>query len=156
MNLIPSGTFKTSIEAGFEDLFDTFARPLTLTLYKLPQETIVSLDNNFNSDWSPAKPVVDGNTTYTEVSQSFPARVWYLDYEQQMKILYFEGQQAENIRADRSVAKIKIQVKQDAKDFMQDAKKIIFLGDYWNIVSDPKSVGLFDFKYYIYILQKAI
>lgn len=156
MNLIPSGTFKTSVETGFENLFDTFARPVIFTLYKLPQETILSLDDNFNSDWNVISPIKESDINYTEVSQSFPARIWYLDYEQQMKILYFEGQQAENVRAERSVSRAKIQIKDDANEFIKDAKKIIFLGEYWNIVSDPKSVGIFGFKYHIYILQKAI
>lgn len=156
MNLIPSGAFKTSVETGFENLFDTFARPVIFTLYKLPQETILSLDDNFNSDWNVISPIKESNINYTEVSQSFPARIWYLDYEQQMKILYFEGQQAENVRAERSVSRAKIQIKDDANEFIKDAKKIIFLGEYWNIVSDPKSVGIFGFKYHIYILQKAI
>jgi len=156
MNLIPSGAFKTSVEAGFEDIFDTFASPVTFTLYKLPQETVLSLDENFNSDWNIISPIKESEINYTEVSQSFPARIWYLDYEQQIKILYFEGQQVENVRADRSVAKIKIQIKSDANDFIQNAKKAIFLGESWNIISDPKSVGIFGFKYYNYVLQKAI
>jgi len=148
MNLIPSGVFKTSVESGFEDIFDTFASPVTFTLYKSPQETILSLDDNFNSDWNKTSPVKEGDVNYTEISQSFPARIWYLDYEQQIKILYFEGQQAENVRADRSVAKVKIQIKSDANDYIKEARKAIFLGESWNIISDPKSVGIFGFKYY--------
>lgn len=156
MNLIPSGAFKTSVESGFEDIFDTFASPIVFTLYKSPTETILSLDDNFNSDWNKTSPIKEADVNYTEVSQAFPARIWYLDYEQQIKILYFEGQQAENVRANRSVAKVKIQIKSDANDYIKGAVKAIFLGESWNIISDPKSVGIFGFKYYNYILQKAI
>lgn len=153
-NLIPSGEFKTSIEQAMEDIFDTFARPITFTLYKSPIETIVSLDSNFNSDWSIISPVSDGTVSYTEVKSEFSARIWYLDYEQQIKLFYFEGQETEGIRADRSISKVKIQLKSDGAEYIREAKKAIFLGQYWSIISDPKSVGIFDFKYYNYILQK--
>jgi hypothetical protein len=153
-NLIPSGTFRTSIEQAFEDLFDTFARQITFTLYKSPIETIVSLDSNFNSDWNVISPTSDGTVTYTEVKSDFSARIWYLDYEQQIKLFYFEGQDAEGVRANRSVSKVKIQLKADGAEFIKTSKKAIFLGEYWDIISDPKSVGILDFKYYNYILQK--
>lgn len=156
MNLIPSGTFKTNVEQGFEDIFDTFARPITFTLYKTPQETILSLDSNFNSDWGNVGPVSDGTITYTEVKSDFSARIWYLDYEQQIKLFYFEGQDTEGVRADRTISKVKIQLKEDGATFIASAKKAIFLGQYWNIISDPKSVGIFGFKYYNYILQKQV
>lgn len=153
-NLIPSGTFKTSIEQAFEDLFDTFARPITFTLYKSPIESIVSLDSNFNSDWNISNPLNDGAIIYTEVKSEFPARIWYLDYEQQIKMFYFEGQDVEGIRSNRTVSKVKIQLKSDGAEYISQAKKAIFLGQYWDIISDPKSIGIFGFKYYNYILQR--
>lgn len=154
MNLISSGTFKDNVEQGFENIFDTFARPITFTLYKAPTETIVSLDSNFNADWNQSSPLLDGNTTYSEIKSDFSARIWYLDYEQQIRLFSFEGQDAEGIRVDRSISKVKIQLKEDGSNFIKDSKKAIFLGQYWNVISDPKSVGIFGFKYYNYILQK--
>ncbi len=154
MDLIPSGELKTSIEQGFEDIFDTFARPITFTLYKAPQETILSLDNNFNNDWIQNTPPLDGTITYTEVKQDFTARIWYLDYEQQLKIFSFEGEVIEGARVARTVSKVKIQLKADGSEYIKTAKRAIFLNQIWTIISDPKAVGMFGFKYYTYILQK--
>lgn len=152
-NLIDAD-LKLSIEQGFEDIFDSFARNITFTLYKAPKETILSLDNNFHYDWQQNNPVLDGTVSYTESKQDFSARIWYLDYEQQLKIFSFEGEQIEAARFARSISKVKIQIKSDANEFIKNATRAVFLGQNWAIISDPKIIGILDFKYYTYILQK--
>jgi len=147
---------KASVEQGFEDIFDTFARDITFTLYKNPTETILSLDNNFNYDWENKDIGNNANITYSEVSQAFPARIWFMDYEQQLKLFSFEGEKIEGIRAARSISKVKIQIKESAHNFIQTATRAVFMGENWSIISDPKKIGIFDFKYYTYILQKQI
>lgn len=148
MNLIDSA-FKASIEAGFEDIFDSFARSYTFTAFKEPKQTIVVV-GDYNNDWATG----DDTITYEEVKQDFSARVWYLNLEQQFKELFFTGETLENVKVVRESTKIKIQVKQAAYDFIKDAVRIVFLGKNFQIASAIVGVGMFDFKYYSILLTE--
>ena len=149
MNLIDSA-LKTSIAAGFEDIFDSFARDVTFTIYKSPEETIVSLDANFDSNWKSGSDTI----TYEEVSQSFPARIWYLDYEQQYKEFFFRGESLEGVRVSQDYGQIKIQLKLDGFNFIKEASRAVLFGDNWEVSSGEKRVGILDFTYYTLILSK--
>ncbi len=153
-NLIDTD-FRASCSSALSDLFDTFARNITFTAYKNPTETIISLDSNFNSDWDEKKPWNDTNSTYQEVSETFSARIWFLDYEQQVKSLFLEGKTLEGPNLRRDIQRIKIQVKQDGYNFIKECSKCYVLNEYWNIKSSEKAVGLFDFEYYIFYLERA-
>jgi hypothetical protein len=148
MDLVDS-TLKAAVEAGFEDIFDSFAKTYTFTAYKNPQETIVSI-GDYNSDW------VHGNDTitYTEVKQDFVARMWYLNLEQQFKEFFFTGETLENAKVVRESAKVKIQVKDDAYNFIKDSKRILVLGKQFEIASAIIGVGIFDFKYHSILLSE--
>lgn len=150
MDLIDS-TLKNSVMAGFVDLFDTFARNVTFTLFKSPEETVLILDSDYDSTWGSGQ---DSNVTYEEVSQSFPARIWYLDYEQQFKELFFRGEKTEGVRVARDVGQIKIQLKEDGFNYLSGATRAFVFGENWQIMTSPKRVGIFDFQFYTYILQK--
>lgn len=150
MNLIDA-TLKASVMSGFVDLFDTFARDVVFTLYKSPEETILTIDSNYDSTWGVGQ---DSNVTYQEVSQTFPARIWYLDYEQQFKELFLRGEKAEGVRVARDVGQIKIQLKEDGYNYILAANRAYVFGDNWQIMSSPKKVGIFDFQFYTFILQK--
>jgi hypothetical protein len=150
MNLINS-TLKASVEAAMEDLFDSFARDLTLTLYKRPEETIVSLDSNFDGNWNSGNNTV----TYEEVSSSsFPARIWYLDYEQQYKEFFFRGENIEGPRVAQDLGQIKLMLKESGYNYIKEASRAVVLGDSWEVTSAEKRVGILDFKYYVIILTK--
>jgi len=142
---------KSSVEQGFSDLFDTFARPQTFTLYKKPGETIVSLDPNFDPAWSSNQ---DSGVTYTEVSETFDARIWYLDYEQQLREFFFRGGEAEGTRFLKDSGQIKIQLREAGYNYIRDASKAYFMGDLWEITSDVKAVGIFGFAYYVFVLRR--
>lgn len=146
---------KEECASYMDDLFDTFARTLQFIVYKNPEEVIVSLDSNFNADWDQKKPWLDPNSTYTQVSQSFPARIWYLDYEQQMNSLYLEGKILEGSRFKREIQSIKIQVREDAYLFIKDANKCEFNNYLWNVKTSEKQVGIFDFNFYTFMLERA-
>jgi hypothetical protein len=149
MNLIDSA-LKTSIQAGFEDLFDTFARDVTFTLYKSPEETIVSLDANFDKSWNHGA----ATSTYEEVSQTFAARIWYLDYEQQYKEFFFRGENIEGIRASQDLGQIKIMLRADGFEYLKGISRATLFDEFWEVSSSEKRVGMLDFKYYIVILSK--
>lgn len=143
--------FKNSVMAGFVDLFDTFARNVVFTLFKGPEETILVLDNDYNADWDVGQ---NSDVTYEEVSQAFPARIWYLDYEQQFKEMFLRGEKTEGVRVARDIGQIKIQVKEDAFEYLQEAVRAVVFGDNWQIMTSEKKVGIFDFQFYTFILQK--
>lgn len=149
-NLVDS-TLLASVEQGFEDLFDTFARPQTFTVYKKPEEVIVSLDPDFDPAWSSSQ---GEGVTYTEVSDTFDARIWYLDYEQQLKEFFFKGGSVEGARFIKDSGQIKIQLREEGYNYIKEATKAYFAGSYWSVTSDVKSVGIFGFKYYIFILRR--
>jgi hypothetical protein len=150
MNLIDS-TLKASVMSGFVDLFDTFARDVVFTLYKSPEETVLVMDPDYDSAWGVGQ---DSGVTYEEVSQAFPARIWYLDYEQQFKELFLRGEKAEGVRVAREVGQIKIQLKEDGYNYILGATRAYVFGDNWQIMTSPKKVGIFDFQFYTFILQK--
>jgi len=142
-------------ESYMDDLFDTFARDLEFIVYKSPEETILVLDSNFDSNWDKKEPWSDSSSSFVEVKETFPVRVWFLDYEQQMNSTFLEGKMLEGPKSLRNVQKIKIQVKQDAFDFIRDASRCKILDKFWNISSSEKAVGIFNFKYYIFVLERA-
>lgn len=155
MGSLINSDLKAECSAYMNDLFDTFARNVTFIVYQNPVETIISLDSNFNSDWDEKKPWLDTNSSYTEVSETFPIRIWFLDYEQQVSSLFLEGKILEGPNVKRNIQRIKIQVKQDAFEFIKKANKCRVLDAFWNIKSSEKSVGIFDFEYYIFYLERA-
>lgn len=149
MNLLDS-ELRANVEQGFEDLFDSFARNLTFTAYKSPKETIVALDNSFNSDWVMGQSSI----AFEEVKQTFAARMWYLDLDQQYKQVFFEGHSIENIKAVSETTRIKLQVKPDAFSFIKDASRIMIAGKSYEIISAPQGLGIFDFKYFTILLAE--
>lgn len=150
MNLI-GADLKASITSAMKDIYDSFARSVTFYVYKMPEETVVSLDAEYNGDWG----VGNSDVTVEEVKQSFRVRMWYLDYEQQFKSFFIPGKEMEGARFIRELGQIKIQLEQDAYDFIRGATRVVIFDENYIISSDVKKIGTVDdFVYYTFILKK--
>lgn len=149
MNLIDAN-LQTIINQAMEDVFDTFARPITFTLFKNPEQTIVDINSDYRGSWNTGLPEIE----YTEVKQDFPARIWFLDYEQQYKNFFLAGKELEGIRAIQELGQVKIQVKQDGYDFLKEATHAYFMNEMWEITSDVKAVGIINFDRFIFVLRR--
>jgi hypothetical protein len=152
---IINDSIRAECESIMDDVFDTFARDIEFTMYKKPEETILFLESNFDANWDQKKPWADESSTFEEIKETFSVRMWFLDYEQQVKNLFFEGKLTEGAKAARNIQRIRIQTKQDGFEFIKQATKCQVFDSYWNISSSEKSIGLFGFKYYTFLLERA-
>ena len=141
---------ESNIENLYNTLHATFAK--TIKVYKDSQKTIISTSPNFNPIYGRTNTGSRANANYTEVSQEFEARVYYIKSDEE----YLSnsggdqsGTQNKIIMPDGSV---KIVVKSDAYRYIEEAKKVEFDGKRFNIKSDGNPDGLTSNQFYTFFL----
>ncbi len=118
-NLI-SSTELAGLISGFNDIHDTFCRPVAI--YKEPIKTAVAVDQS-NFLYGFGESQVTDAFTYTEVSGVYPATIKYSD-PQNVNI-----DLNDDTRSYISAGGLVIKVKKDARDFIQNGKTEKFVVD---------------------------
>jgi hypothetical protein len=139
---------KTNIKSIIDQIHDTFAREITV--FKIGQRTAISSSPNYNALYRQQS----SNTATTEVSQTFQARIKYVEMNEtllqdsQSSSSYSSGQDKIILPAGT----VKIKVNLEGYEYVREAKRVELDGRRFSIKSDGKPLGMFGPQYYEFIL----
>ena len=134
-----------------DTLHTTFAQ--TITVYKNAKKTLIASTTSWNSLYRRTNTGSNTSVEYTTISDTFDARIYYVDLEKQY--LADEagtgqvGTQNKVILPDGSV---KMVVKETAYDFIREARRVEFDGRKFAIKSDGKPRGLTSNRFFTFLL----
>jgi len=134
-----------------DTLHTTFAQ--TITVYKNAKKTLIASTDSWNSLYRRTNTGSNSSVEYTMVSDTFDARIYYVDLEKEY--LADEagtgqvGTQNKVIMPDGSV---KMVVKETAYDFIREARRVEFDGRKFAIKSDGVPRGLTSNRFFTFLL----
>jgi len=135
----------SKIESINNTLHDTFSQ--NITVYKNAKKTLIAYDPKYNSIYGRTDSGKKDNLEFTMVSEMFDARVYYIETEEEL--LANEKSQVKIIIPDGS---IKVVVKKDGFDFIQESRRVEFDGKLFSIKTDGRPIGLTGNLFYIFYL----
>lgn len=142
-------TLKDQIAQIHKNLFDTYKRPTKMRFYMKGLETVV-YDPSFNPDFD----TFEGNLNqYTPVFADFDVCLIYLDRQEYSD--FIKGEDT-NIRYKAIYNRIKIQVEEDAFQYLKDAERFVFGDEKYAIELSWRKLGAFSFQFYEIILQRVV
>lgn len=139
-------TEKNNLTPLIEDLFDTFARDITI--HKEPKKIITQ--ENISSLPGYEEESIQENIEYIPESKVFKAKIKYNNEQELVKLA--------GLGLNTSISKgvVKIKVRQDARDYILNGtktEKIEIDGKAFNIVTDEAVKKFFNTTYYIFFLE---
>ncbi len=151
MSNLLDAALKADVLQAMDDIWDTFKRSEPITFYKRANQEVVVFDPDYNADFQEFTEL--NNITATEQSEQFEARIWYLD--RQPNSAFIEGGEEAGVRTEQMYNRIKIQVKQDAFDYLATTIRFSILGEEYKISEGWRRIGILDeFNRYQIILQR--
>jgi hypothetical protein len=133
MNLLTA--YQADMSQAMENIFDSFARDVTVTFYKAPTENIVSFDPDYNSAFPESSTTVE----YTTQSQSFPCRIWYLERQEYSN--FIEGGEDLGVKGKTYYNRVRLQCKVDAFEYLKESERFVFLGEKYQIETAWERIG---------------
>ena len=139
---------KNNIKSIIDQIHDTFAREITV--FKIGQRVAISSSPNYNALYRQQS----SNTSTTEVSQTFQARIKYVEMNEELlqdsssNSAYSSGQDKIILPAGT----VKIKVNLEGYEYVREAKRVELDGRRFSIKSDGKPLGMFGPQYYEFIL----
>lgn len=131
-------------------VFDTFKRDSLVSFYKSASEEIVVNDPAWNSDFG--NPYAT-NIVKTSQKQDYSARIWWTKEPSVAKAL--DGDENLGVKVFYPIGSVRIQVKQEAFDWLVDAKSFWIKGERYVKDSDWRGVGMLgDINRYEIVLKK--
>jgi hypothetical protein len=140
-------TEKNNLTPLLEDLFDTFARDITV--HKQPKKNITNNPQNHFIGYEEGSMVE--NITYTPESKTFKAKIKY-ETDQTLN-------QLKEINNTLSKGLVKIKVRKDARDYILNGtktEKIEIDGISFNVISDEAVKVFFNVTFYVFFLQRTL
>ena len=142
----------TKIRDLADTLHTTFAR--TITVYKNAKKTLIASTTAWNSLYRRTNTGSNSAVEYTEVSQSFTARIYYDDMDTSYLTDDGPSQQAgTQNKVVVAAGTVRIVVKQDAYDYLSEARRVEFDGTKFIIESDGQPPGLTSNQFYTFVLS---
>ena len=142
----------TKIRDLADTLHTTFAR--TITVYKNAKKTLIASTTAWNSLYRRTNTGSNSAVEYTEVSQSFTARIYYDDMDTSYLTDDGPSQQAgTQNKVVVAAGTVRIVVKQDAYDYLSEASRVEFDGTKFIIESDGQPRGLTSNQFYTFVLS---
>ena len=142
----------TKIRDLADTLHTTFAR--TITVYKNAKKTLIASTTAWNSLYRRTNTGSNSAVEYTEVSQSFTARINYDDMDTSYLTDDGPSQQAgTQNKVVVAAGTVRIVVKQDAYDYLSEARRVEFDGTKFIIESDGQPRGLTSNQFYTFVLS---
>lgn len=144
---------KASLVAAFQDLADTFARPITA--YKEAERVVLSTNPNFNR--LNKFDQTSTSSTFVPVYTTFNARVMYASNMQNplaQLIQMRHGYSQEKIRMPEGQVRIKVDYSGYA--YMQDVKEVELDGNKFEVDSLERPHGIFSTGYFTYWLKRLL
>jgi hypothetical protein len=138
-------TEKSGLGGIYDDLFDTFSRPIVI--HKEPLKVISSINSTPVFGYS--NEDLPESVTFTPVTGIFQARIIYKGDKDNLKV--------QPLATDLPIAESFVRVKQEAKDFIMNGKteKITFDDKTWNMQYGFVVRRYIDSIYYEFSLKEA-
>ncbi len=134
---------KNNIKSIIDQIHDTFAREITV--FKIGQRTVIASSPTYNSLYRQQTL----NSATTEVSQTFQARIKYVEMNEE---LLKDSSAAGQDKIILPSGTVKIKVNLEGYEYVREAKRIELDGKRFSIKSDGKPLGMFGPQYYEFIL----
>jgi hypothetical protein len=133
----------SEIESLYGTLHETFSQKITV--YKNGKKTLIAHDPKYNSIYSRNDSGKRDSVEYTVVSETFDARIYYIkteeeffnNYKSQTKVILPKGS-------------VKVVVKKEAFDYIQEARRVEFDGRRFTIHTDGAPYGLTSNLFYTF------
>lgn len=144
-----SSNMESAIDTMYDTLHETFAQ--TITVFKNSKRTVVSTNSKYNSIYGRTDTGSKSNIEYATESQSFEARVYYINMEEDY-LSNSQNQQGTQNKIILPNGSVKIVVKSDAYEFIKEARRLELDGVRFAIKSDGEPSGLTSNKFYTFLL----
>jgi hypothetical protein len=144
-----SSNMESAIDTMYDTLHETFAQ--TITVFKNSKRTVVSTNSKYNSIYGRTDTGSKSNIEYATESQSFEARVYYINMEEDY-LSNSQNQQGTQNKIILPNGSVKIVVKSDAYEFIKEARRLELDGIRFAIKSDGEPSGLTSNKFYTFLL----
>lgn len=145
---------KAALSSQFDNLHQTFGREIFV--FKESEVTrIITDENKFMAMYGNDQPSV--NVTYTPVSGSFLARIFYLK-EQDLEKFVNDGRtvgDSTQPRVDLSLGVARIRVSKDGELFLKDSERVILDDNNFEKFKDGRPHGLFNPNYYDFYFRRV-
>lgn len=132
------------------DLFHTFKRPHEFVLYQTPQESVVTVDPDYSANWGFVK---NGTVNYTEIKETFEARLWFPTFPQQF-LTYQPNDKEVRVKMAQEVGTLKIQCMEDCFNFLLRAEKAMIFNTIYRLETDVRRLGIFDMDLFTFTMIK--
>ena len=136
MASLVSDAQKLAYSNVFNDIHDTFARPIII--YKIPIKTVISSNLNYNFAYGNEQEGMD--MVYTPVSGIFQARISWLDPSSLNGFKDIKEEVHGNV--------VKLKVKKDVFDFLDNAEHVEIDGRSVQFFGSSQPHGLFNIDFY--------
>lgn len=140
-----SSTKISEIERINNKLHDTFSQ--TITVYKNGKKTLIAHDPKYNSIYSRNSNGKRDSVEYSVISETFDARVYYIKAEEEL----FNNENSQ-IKVVMPKGSVKIVVKKEGADFIEEARRVQFDGRSFSVETDKAPFGLTGNLFYIFYL----
>ena len=132
-------------------LHATFAR--TITVYKNAKKTLIASNDSWNALYRRTNTGSTSSVEYTQVSQTFNARIYYDNMD--TSYLTDDGPTQQPVTQHKVIVpdgSVRIVVKQAAYDYLSEARRVEFDGTKFIIESDGKPRGFTANQFYTFVL----
>lgn len=130
-------SLQSEATAAMNLIFETFKRDSLVKFYKTAQQEILVSDPQWNSDFG--NPYAT-NIVSTAQSQEFACRIWWVKGPSVEKS--FDGDENIGTKLFYPIGSVRLQVKEDALEWLMDAKSFIIKGDKYVKDSDWRGIGM--------------
>jgi hypothetical protein len=144
-----SSNMESAINTMYNTLHETFAR--TITVFKNSKRTVISTNTRYNNIYGRSDTGSRSNIQYETESQTFEARVYYVNMDEEY-LSNNENQRGTQNKIILPNGSVKIVVKIDAYEFLQEARRVELDGIRFAIKSDGSPRGLTTNKFYTFLL----
>ena len=142
----------TKVRDLADTLHTTFAR--TITVYKNAKKTLIASTTAWNALYRKTNTGSNSSVEYTEVSQSFTARIYYENMDTSYLTDDGPSQQAgSQNKVVVPAGSVNIVVKEDAYDYLSEARRVEFDGRKFIIESDGQPRGFTSNQFYTFVLS---
>ena len=136
----------SEIESIHNKLHETFAQEITV--YKNGTRVLIAHDPKYNSVYGRNELGKRDSIKYETLSKTFDARIYYIKSEEEL----FTSDRNSQIKVKIPNGSVKIFVKKDGFDFIQEARRLEFDGRKFSIYSDGMPFGLTGNLFYTFYL----
>jgi hypothetical protein len=145
-----SDAAKEVYKGRMADLFHTFKRPHTFSLYQTPTKSVVTMDPEYSSNWGFIK---DGTVNFQEIKATFDVRIWFPSFPQNY-LTYQPNDREVRVKMAQDVGTLKIQCEEDCYNFLMKAENAMLFDTIYRLDTDVRRLGLFDMDLFTFTMIK--